>query len=199
MHSPIDDFEFPPGTVIYQQGQSAAYTFTLRTGLVKIVHLSPDGEERILRVLRPGALAGLEALVSGKYGQSAIALSVVRACRIPIEVIQQLDRDSPRMHRRLMEKWGEALQEADSWFAELNVGSAEQRVARLLLKMHDTTTGESVLFRRDDMGAMLGLTLETVSRKISQFRKDGAIAATDDRHAVKVLDRAALLRLAEQA
>jgi CRP-like cAMP-binding protein len=174
IHRPIDDFEFPEGSTLFTQGDASTHGFTIRSGFVKLLYLNPDGSQRVLRVLKQGAFAGLEGLVAPVYGHSAIALSPVRACRIPVATIQELDRNSPRLHQQLLRKWGEALKESEIWFGGLNSGTAEQRVARLILKM--ATQGpdsklQSILFRREDMGAMLDLALETVSRQISALRK----------------------------
>ncbi|MCE2780388.1 helix-turn-helix domain-containing protein [Limnohabitans sp.] len=65
-------------------------------------------------------------------------------------------------------------------FADLNFGSARQRVAALALKMRDPDQpGMTSVFARDDMGAMLDIKLETVSREISSLVRDGALKPCD--------------------
>ena len=84
------------------------------------------------------------------------------------------------MHMRLMQKWQQALKDADDWLAELNFGTARQRVAGLALKMRDPDAPQNTsFFARDDMGAMLDLKLETVSREISALVRDGALVPLD--------------------
>ena len=101
-------------------------------------------------------------------------------CRIPLSVIHNLSANSPRMHMRLMQKWQQALKDADDWLAELNFGTARQRVAGLALKMRDPDAPKTTsFFARDDMGAMLDLKLETVSREISALVRDGALTPLD--------------------
>jgi CRP-like cAMP-binding protein len=180
MHTPIDDMDFQPNAVLYTEGQSAQGLLTLRKGTVKLVRATVDGRERIVRVLRPGDVIGLEALVTGRYDSEAVAMVNVSVCRIPLSVINHLSSNSPRLHLRLMQKWQQALKDADDWLAELNFGSARQRVASLALKMRDPDqTQFTSFFARDDMGAMLDLKLETVSREISGLVRDGALKACD--------------------
>lgn len=180
IHSPIDDLAFPADEVIYTEGAQALGLFTLRKGLVKLVRSTSDGRERIVRVLRPGDVLGLEALATVHYDSEAVAMTEVSVCRIPLGVIHNLSSNSPRMHIRLMQKWQQALKNADDWLAELNFGTARQRVAGLALKMRDPEAPEQTsLFARDDMGAMLDLKLETVSREISALVRDGALAPLD--------------------
>ena len=199
IHAPIDDLLFAAGDSLCQMGEPATSFMTLKVGMVKLVRNMPDGRQRIVRVLRPGDVIGLEALFAPVYDAEAVALQPVKVCRIPIEVIQRLNRETPRLHERLMQKWHQSLKEADDWLADLNFGNARQRLAGLVLKMnarggdadaHDTAW----LFSREDMGAMLDLKLETVSRTLNAFVREGVLEPLDrqGRH-YRILDRSRLL------
>lgn len=180
IHAPIDDLVYQPGDTLYEALASALGVFTLRQGMVKLVRVSADGRERVVRVLVPGDVAGLEALATGHYDSQAVALSEVSLCRIPLEVMHQLSANSPRMHRELMKKWQSALKQADDWLADLNFGSARQRVGNLIRKMHEVSgDGTAKLFGRDDMGAMTDLKLETVSREVSALVRAEVIRPLD--------------------
>ncbi|MDD0815237.1 Crp/Fnr family transcriptional regulator [Curvibacter sp. HBC28] len=194
IHAPIDDLLYQPGQVLYREGQAAQGLFTLRRGMLKLVRATPDGRERIVRLVQPGDVAGLEALASPRFDSEAVALSEVAVCRIPLEVLHSLAAQSPRLHGRLMAKWQGALKAADDWLAELNFGSARQRVAHLVAKMAQSQDGaELQLFRREDMGAMLDLKLETVSREVSALVRDGVLASLDRQgRAYRLLDAARL-------
>lgn len=180
IHAPIDDLELQAGTTLFAEGAGASAIFTLRSGMIKLVRVTPDGRQRIVRVLRPGDVAGLEALATSRYGSEAVALSDISVCRIPAQVINALGSSSTRLHKRLMEKWQSALREADDWLADLNFGTARQRVAHFILKMRDRADPAlCTLFSRDDMGAMLDLKLETVSREVATFTREGVIEPLD--------------------
>ena len=180
IHTPIDDMVFVANAKIYSEGQLALGVFTLRKGMVKLVRATADGRERIVRVLRPGDVLGLEALATARFDSEAIALVESSMCRIPLSVLHHLSANSPRLHKRLMQKWQQALRDADDWLADLNFGSARQRVAALALKMRDSEQpGFTTFFARDDMGAMLDIKLETVSREISGLVRDGALRPCD--------------------
>ena len=180
IHAPIDDLVYQPGDTLYEALASALGVFTVRQGMVKLVRVSADGRERVVRVLVPGDVAGLEALATGHYGSQAVALNEVSLCRIPLEVMHQLSANSPRMHHELMKKWQSALKQADDWLADLNFGSARQRVGNLIRKMHEVSDdGTAMLFGRDDMGAMTDLKLETVSREVSALVRAEVIRPLD--------------------
>jgi CRP-like cAMP-binding protein len=180
IHAPIDDLEFHAGQALYAEGQAALGVFTLRKGMVKLVRVTADGRQRIVRVLRPGDVVGLESLATAHYVNEAVALTDVSVCRIPLAVMQTLNANSPRIHKRLMETWQRALREADDWLAEVNFGTARQRVCSFILKMRSTADPtQTTLFGRDDMGAMMDLKLETVSREISALVRQGVIEPLD--------------------
>lgn len=196
IHTPIDDMVFGANSVIYSEGQAAVGVFTLRKGMVKLVRSTADGRERIVRVLRPGDVIGLEALATARFDSEAIALVEAHVCRIPLSVLHHLSCHSPRLHKRLMQKWQQALRDADDWLADLNFGSARQRVAALALKMRDPHQPDNTsFFARDDMGAMLDIKLETVSREISALVRDGALKPCDKQgRRYKITNEALLMR-----
>ncbi len=180
IHVPIDDLEFCQGAVLYAEGSQVQGIFTLRSGMVKLVRSTLDGRQRIVRVLRSGDVIGLEALASAQYDSDAIALTSATVCRIPLGVIQKLSVESPRLLAQLMSKWQHTLKDADDWLADLNFGTARQRVGNLVLKMRNPDNSDvSMLFSREDMGAMLDLKLETVSREISRLLREGTIEPLD--------------------
>lgn len=195
IHAPIDDMVFGAGHPLYSQGQQALGIFTLRSGLVKLVRWSSDGRPRILRVLRAGDVIGIEALASGQYDSEAVALADASVCRIPLSVIRTLSAQSPRLYSRLMQKWQQALKDADDWLADMNFGTAKQRVARLALKMRDADAQHlTTLFSREDMGAMLDLKMETVSREVSGLVREGALKPLDNLGRRYEMDHQAVLK-----
>jgi CRP-like cAMP-binding protein len=180
IHAPIDDLEYSPAQSLVRMGETATSLFTLRAGMVKLVRNTVDGRQRIVRVLRSGDVIGLEALMGPTYDSDAIALTNVKVCRLPLQVIQRLNRETPRLHQRLLERWHRSLKEADDWLADLNFGNARQRLAGLILKMRtDQDPSVCTLFSREDMGAMLDLKLETVSRTLNAFAREGLIEPMD--------------------
>jgi len=180
IHAPIDDLVYQSGQPLYDTSDQALGVFTLRKGLVKLVRVTGDGRNRVVRVLFAGDVVGLEALATGRYDSQAVALSEASLCRIPLDVIHQLGANSPRLHRKLMEKWQSALKQADDWLAELNFGTARQRVLHFIHKMHEVSgDGTVTLFSRDDMGSMMDLKLETVSREVTALVRAGVVEPLD--------------------
>ncbi|MES9886077.1 MAG: helix-turn-helix domain-containing protein, partial [Candidatus Sedimenticola sp. 6PFRAG1] len=113
-----------------------------------------------------------------------------------VSVVKALSQTNPALHQELLNRWQRALTEADAWLTELSTGSAKQRVARLLLRLvRDEQSSECELFSREDMGAMLGITTETTSRTIAEFKRQSLLVETTPNHFL--LDIRNLERLAE--
>lgn len=195
IHLPVEELMLEPGATLYRPGDDGAAAFTIRSGLVKLVQYLPDGNRRIVRLLRAGAVAGLEVLAGRAYEHAAEVLQPSLVCRLPREVVERLNRETPRLHRQLMNKWSESLRLADEWLTELNTGTSRQRMARLFL--HLSNLGEDGLCRmlvREDVGAILSLTTETSSRTVAEFKRLAVVREV--RPNVFDIDRPRLERIA---
>ena len=178
IHSPIDDYELDAGETLYQESSQPRFIYTIRSGLVKLVHYLPNGNYRIVRLLKQGDVGGMEALNGTSYLHHAIALENTLVCRIPTAEIVYLNQKSPRLFKQLTARWQKVISDADVWLANLTIGSAKKRVASLLLYLatrSDTQANYSFLLGREDMGALLGITTETASRVTAEFKRDGLI------------------------
>lgn len=196
VHDPIDQFTLQPGTSLYRAGDSGEFMFTIRSGSLKLVQYLADGSQRIVRIVRATDVLGLEALLQEPYNHDAVVLQPTELCRFPARVVRELGRESPSLHRELMARWQRALTEADAWLTELSTGAARQRVARLLLRLvRDRQSSECRLFSREDMGAMLGITTETASRTIAEFKRQSLLIETQPNSFL--LDIPNLRRIAE--
>jgi CRP-like cAMP-binding protein len=178
IHEPIDDLRFEANSGIYTQGDAAEYVYTLRDGYIKLLHINSDGSGRIVRLVVPGDLFGMESLLGDSYTHSAAALSNVHLCRIPKRIISSLGEESPRLHRQIVKKWGEALAQSESWFSEINTGRIEVRLARFFLRVAKASGDMAVapVFKREDMGLMMDVKFETISRALASMADQGIIS-----------------------
>lgn len=194
IHRPIDQITFAPGGEIFAQGDPADAIYTIRSGLVKLSQVRPDGTQRIVRLLRTTDVIGLECLVRDTYEHEAAALHTTEICRIPREVVRALMSRKPQLLNELMARWHRALSDSDRTITEFNTGAAKARVVRLLLWLAERNGGDRCeLFGRDDLGALLSLTTETVSRIMAELKRQGHIA--EPRTNEFVCDIATLKRL----
>lgn len=176
IHMPIDELTLAPGAVLYNVGDDPGAVYQVRSGLIKLVQYLPAGGQRIVRLLRGGDIAGLETLLDQPYQHTAVALHPSLSCRIPREIIQRLSDGTPRLHQQLLRHWQQTVQRADAFLLQLGTGSARARVARLFLILAEANSSPQCdLFGREDVGAMLGITTETASRMVADFKRLGLI------------------------
>ncbi len=174
LHVAVENVGLPSGETMYQAGGRAESLWVLRTGAVKLLASSWDGTQRIVRVLKPGDVAGLEGLLAGKFDHDAVTVGEVRACRIPLRAVQELCLEHASFQWNLMQKWQTALRETEQWLVDMTstAASARVRMARLLLRLRDGESNRIYNFNREDLGLMVGTTIETASRIIAAFLRE---------------------------
>lgn len=185
IHGAIESPTVPPGTVIYPQGRHGAHVHTLRSGIVRFERYTEGGDRRIVRLAGRGDLIGQEALLGRPYAEEAVACTEVQLCRIPCTLVNQLGETEARLLRELMQRWQHALERAEDWVTDLTTGLARRRMLKLMAQIdaYADDDGRIWLPRRDEMGAMLDITLETASRIVSQLRRDGVLTLDAPGHA----------------
>lgn len=199
LHADIASPSFSPGQTLWTVGEPGQALYTLRAGIVRFERVTEGGHRRIVRLAGPGDLIGQEALLQRPYADEAIACTAVQACRLPRTLVDELGREEPALLRELMARWQQALDAAEHWVAELATGAARRRVLGLLALLDRLADDDGRIWlpRREDMGAMLDLTIETTSRQVSALRREGVLQMPTPRQAVVHRDplRHALLAL----
>lgn len=185
IHHRIADITLEPGQRLFDANARGTAAYTIREGVLRLERSSERGDRRIVRLAGRTQLVGMEAMLGQTYAADAIACTPVRACRLPRALVDELAQSRPELLRDLMKRWQSALDEADEWLTELSAGSARWRVLRLLLKLteYGEPDGRLWLPTRGEMGAMLGLTVETASRLVAALKREGVLEPLDARHA----------------
>jgi CRP/FNR family transcriptional regulator len=176
-HTWIDDLTIPAGGVLFNMNEPADGVYCIRAGMVKLVKYSNTGAQRIVRIVKRSDVAGIEGIFSPAFEHTAVAVGEVVACRIPLANFRRMIESNPSLQHRLLEKSQQALREAETWLSELAGGSAQarERMARLLLRLRDGSTDRIHRFNLEDVGAMLGITIETASRVLADFTRQGLL------------------------
>ena len=174
LHVDVDNTATADETIFYRAGAEASFVWVLRTGAVKLLGTAWDGSQRIVRVLKAGDIVGLEALLESRYAHTALAVGTVNACRVPLPAVRQLCLDHAGFQWNLMKKLQAALRETEQWLVDLASSgtSARVRMARLLLRLRDGESNRVYNFSREELGLMLGVTIETASRITAAFQRE---------------------------
>lgn len=192
---PIDNLRYAPKAVIYAVNDPGRAVYTLRRGAVKLLQALADGTQRVVRVLTEGDVFGLETLLDRTYAHTAVALHSLDICRIPIEVLHKLNTGPSPLNSELMRRWQRNLDQADAFITQLSTGTSQARMARLLLLL-DGRGGvlQGMPLNREDMGQILGISTETASRIVAEFKRQDIVR--EDNGLLHYTDIAALQRIA---
>ncbi|MDQ7090413.1 MAG: Crp/Fnr family transcriptional regulator [Methylococcales bacterium] len=178
LRQPINIIELEAEEILYKEKQVIRYLYTVRSGLLKQVRYLDDGSYRIVRLLRQGDIAGIEALNNTFYKQHTLILQKASLCQIPIKNIKALDQKSTCLYKPLMARWQKIQQDADLWITEFSVGHSKKRMANLLIYLAgENDTDFFFLPSREDIGALLAIRTETASRIIAEFKRQGCLQA----------------------
>ncbi len=171
---------YEPKDILYHVGKAIDTVYFIIQGMLKqIVHL-PNGRERIVRLHRPGSVLGLGGLRDQTNDHTVVALTPVVALQLPLGTIEQLRSKDPACYASLTERWLDYLQAADTWIVEFSTGSIRSRVARMLAFLSefepDVADGQVQLLTCEEMGSILGVTSESVSRTLAEFKRQRILA-----------------------
>lgn len=168
---------FDPDSILFREGAEASSVYAIRGGIVKLVRHLPNGRARIVGLHGPGGVIGLPAGTSEApvNPHSAIALGPVDTrCWSPVHM-RRLRQHEPERYIELLETLYGQVRQADLWITEFSTGRIRSRVARLILFLERTedgpSAGEVELLTCQDMGEMLGVTPESVSRVVADMKR----------------------------
>lgn len=182
---------------IFAEGAPADCWFKVISGTVRLCKLLADGRRHIAEFYFSGDCFGLDNLPERLF--SAEAVSEVIVMRYPRRATERLIDESPQLARSLRDMTLRDLANAQIRMLMLGRMSAPERVATFLLDMferRDATRALDLPMSRNDIADYLGLTIETVCRVISGFKRIGAIDIPTP-HRVEMRNRAALAAIGE--
>ena len=185
---------FAQDSEIYAECSEVRSFYKVVSGVVRTCKFLSDGRRQIEGFHSAGDIFGLE--LGDSHGMSAEAVSdctiVAYRWRGLSAAAARNDQMAPQVFQFAMQ----CLQRAQQHALLLGRRSAAQRVAAFLVEMADDEEPATVhlAMTRQDIADYLGLTIETVSRTLSQFERDRVITLPSTRHVV-LEDRDALMAL----
>jgi len=166
---------YEPKDILYHVDKTVDTVYFITQGMPKLIVHLPNGSERIVRLHRPGSVLGLSGLRDQTNDHTAVAVTPVVALQLPLRTIEDLRTKDPASYASLTERWLDYLQTADTWIAQFSTGSIRSRVARMLAFLTefepDAADGQVQLLTCEEMGSILGVTGESVSRTLAEFKR----------------------------
>ncbi len=180
---------------IYAEDEPADYVYKVISGAVRTYKLLSDGRRQIGAFHLPGDVFGLEAGKEHHFSAEAIADSKVLV--VKRSAITALAVRDSEIARELWALTALYLERAQNHMLLLGRKNAQERLAAFLLEMATRIPSGNIIalpMCRQDIADYLGLTIETVSRTLTQLESTAAIDLPSSRR-ILLRDRAALNQL----
>jgi len=179
---------------IYGENEPADYIYKVISGTVRTYKVLSDGRRQIGGFYLPGDMFGFES--GDMHTFSAEAITPAKVLVIRRSAVSALAERDLSVARQLLVMTGHELAHAQNHLMLL-VKTAQERVAGFLLEMAERAQGRNEVelpMTRQDIADYLGLTIETVSRTLTQLENSAAIELSTSRRIV-LRNRGALHRL----
>lgn len=168
-----------PNEELFAVGEEAEYLPIILSGRVKMVQFPEPGKEVIIGIFGAGEMFAVPPVVDGDvYPASAYALEESEILLLHRNDVFELLEKSPEFTLTLLRWMSSMLRQKTALIRTLAGGSAEQRIAGVLIRLFTASTDEpphKVKLRREDIARMAGLTTETAIRTIRHLAAIGDI------------------------
>ncbi|MBU3131183.1 Crp/Fnr family transcriptional regulator [Clostridium gasigenes] len=174
---------FEKGDIIFSEGELFDKLFIINNGSIKIYTYTKDGKEQILYILKEGEFLGdLNLLKNDIFKFNAMALESTNMCIIHKDDFDILIKTNPEISIKILEYAHDRIASLENLVQTLTTKDVEVRLASLLINLSSTFGIKTDIgieitlpLTREDMANFIGVTRETVSRKLSYFQSQNII------------------------
>jgi CRP/FNR family transcriptional regulator len=178
---------------LYRDGDKTVAIYAVRSGCIKTMMESANGDEQIVGFHLPGELLGLDGFADGLHSCNAQALETSSVCEFPIDQLESLCHEAPGLQKQMRRIMGKEVNNDHKLLLLLGKMTADERLASFLLSM-SSRMGErhwkedqfNLSMPRQDIANYLGMAVETVSRLFAAFQNEKIISV--DRRKIAILD-----------
>lgn len=168
---------------VFKSGDHADYMYIVLEGKVKIYNNTIDGKEQIFYIYRQGDyVGGLNLMDNTSYLYTGKVISDSEIVAVPRELFIKHIFQSPTALRQMLKKSFERIRWAEELIERLSTSNATMKTAGLLIKLINdigikTKDGVKLelALNREELGSYSGLTRESITRKLGEFKELGYI------------------------
>jgi CRP/FNR family transcriptional regulator, anaerobic regulatory protein len=183
------ELRLPRGQTLFYDEDDAEYFFEIVSGMVRCCRLIQDGRRQINRFAGAGELLGLSGQETYNYSAEAVTDIVVRRHRLA-SLDSEMTRDGA-LRRRVLQALRDELAATRTQMMLLGRMSATEKLSSFLLALAGRSAAPDASIdlpmTRSDIADYLGLTIETVSRKMNELHALGVIRLETASH-VRITD-----------
>jgi CRP/FNR family transcriptional regulator, anaerobic regulatory protein len=175
--------KYKKGQIVFFEGDVSDKFYIINGGKIKIFKYTKEGKEQILYILSEGDFIGyLSLLKKGKFDFNAEALEDVNVCMLTKDDFDKIVKKTPEISLKILENLHDRLVSLENLVQTLSTKDIEARIAGILknfAKEFGREEAEGIVIEmplsREEMANYIGVTRETMSRKLSSMEDDGLI------------------------
>lgn len=176
---------YKKGSLLCREGETSDTLFIINEGGVKISKLTKDGKEQIVHILTSGDFFGELSIFSNNeiYNFDVYAISDTKICTLTKQNMDEILINNPEISLKLLKVITKRLSDTENLAQNLATNDAEIRIAFMLLEFtekYGVPTSEGLQVKlpisKEEMASYVGVTRETISRKLSIFEELGIIS-----------------------
>lgn len=191
--------KYKKGELIIMEGTKLESMIIINTGKVKAYRNTSEGKEHILYIFSEGDFFGEKNLLLNQEATyNAEALEETGICTIQRKAFQDLIIEYPELGLKVMEELCSRLIRLENTVESMGTKSVETRINQVLLEFCDKYGREQLKgilielpLSREGIANYIGLTRETVTRKLNQLQEQGIIEMIGNKKII-ILDKEAL-------
>jgi CRP/FNR family transcriptional regulator len=190
--------EFAPRERLRPETGANQTLYLIESGAITLSHIAANGEELIVGLFFEGDMIGLEGPGESTGAYLAAAFEFARVRVVPLARLREICRRDPLLYGQILRLASRRIAQLRRHMLVVARNGALGRVAGFLSELADRRMEPDGSLRlplsRNDIGAYLCLSLETVSRSLCRLERDGVIRKRG--RFLKVLDGNRLTALA---
>ncbi len=166
--------DYPQNKLLFLRGDAADKIYLLLDGWVKIFRDTPDGEQTVIGILKPGETVAEAAIFLGKdYPASAEVVSEARLLEIPSDAFLNLIKEDGELGIRMLGTLSQRLRGMILHIEQIQARSTPQRLGEFLLGLCSEKEGSVTIdlpYDKSLVAARLGMKPESLSRALAKLR-----------------------------
>lgn len=170
----VKEKSYKKSEIIFNEGEEGNNLYIIISGKVKIIKSDKNGKEKIIAILKEKDSFGEMALLTREQRSATVqALTDVETLIINAIDFENLIKKEPTIPLNIIKTLSERLARTDRQLKHLAFGSAEEKVANVLLDIIET---DKIEISHQEIANLAGLTRETTTRILDKFKKEKVIA-----------------------
>lgn len=193
--------KIPKDGLLYRIDDTFTNLYAIRLGHFKTFQLTPNGEQQITGFQMAGELLGMDAISTDRHHCDAVALEDSEVCEIPFARLEELFGSIPTLLHHFHRMMSQEITREQNVMLLLGNMRAEQRFAAFLVNLSAryaargySSTNFQLRMSREEIGNYLGLTIESISRLLSRFKKQSLLRVSN--REIEILEPVSLKAIA---